>query len=1192
VVAVVNSGASGGDLVYLITNDANELLNFSFTPSFDLENAGVGICRIWSLTYQGDLLIAPGTNIITSELADGCFELSSDFVTVVRTTPNGGSVATSEGDTEISLCPTDGLMDVFTFVSTGADGANFTFIITDEDNNILNVPAGDMADFEGAGIGVCRVWGLSYAGELTAAMGDNLSGPLASECSSLSDNFVTVTRATPIGGTVSLVNGSTAATVCPGDGIADVLSFRSEGGVGDNGAWLVTDDTGMIIGIPASASLDFESVEPGVCRIYSIVYSGQLTAMMGGNINDSELASGCFTLSDNFITVNRLNASTGTISTEDGETEILACPGDAIPDPFRFDSTGTNLDNFNYVVTDTNNVVFFVAFTDRIDFEQLPEGVCRVHGLGYNGIIIAEAGDAGAGELSTACSALCENFVTVIREDVVGGSISLNGGGDAITTCPGDGIADVLNFNSVGATGTNFQYVVTDTNDVVLALVDGSTFDFEPAGVGICRVWGFAFAGNASVMVGDTFTSVDLADGCFALADNFITVTREVPVSGAVSLIDGSTSVDVCSGVDSEPTLEFISGPSAGDYIFIIVQADSFALLGIMDTFNFNNAQAGTYAVYGLAYSGNLSLIPGQNIFTTDLATSCFDLSDNFVTVNVERVDGGDILGNGAEELYFCPDNQNDGLVRFSTNSGEADTLYRYVIATSTDVIISVVPAGQDSFDFGSLPLQELKVWAISYTGDFLAAPGLSLQFSPLATGCADLSSNCIRILNDTPEAGEISFDNVPGTGLACTIDGDGTISVSTTSESLTGYAVIVTDTFDIVQLVSLNPGSVDLGSLPEGPYRVYGLAYTGNVTAAVGDDLELVALADNCYELTEEFLDVTQAGEINAGFLTNITTEGTGDTITFCIADGDNPIAVIEASVSGPNYRFIVTDEDGRIRATNLPSNIIPFQAFGPGVYRIYGFNFTGMSLVGINQNINSTILASGCGALTSNFITVIYQDPDGGMVTTADGETELEIEIVGSGNDATAIVAFTSNGAQGDNFMYLITDENNLLLATSVGPNIDFGPAGVGTCRVWGLSYSGNIIAGMGDDAATAELADACFSLSDNFVTIVRTDEVGFNDGVTDVNFDLTGELLMTARPNPAAGSVLYLDLESLGALPDGQLFVRDMNGAAYSVQTLVGGENSTTVQIDISQLPSGMYFVQLASQEGMQSVRFMKN
>jgi hypothetical protein len=175
----------------------------------------------------------------------------------------------------------------------------------------------------------------------------------------------------------------------------------------------------------------------------------------------------------------------------------------------------------------------------------------------------------------------------------------------------------------------------------------------------------------------------------------------------------------------------------------------------------------------------------------------------------------------------------------------------------------------------------------------------------------------------------------------------------------------------------------------------------------------------------------------------------------------------------------------------------------------------------------------------------------------------------------------------------MYLVTNETNELLATTPGPNIDFGPAGVGTCRVWALSYSGNIIVGMGDDAASAVLTDGCFDLSDNFVTVVRVDEVGFTgEDAPEQGSGLIGALLMTARPNPASGNVLFLDLESFEAIPGGEIFVRNMNGTSFSVQTLAGGENSATVQIDISQLPSGMYFVQLASEQGMQSVRFMKN
>jgi hypothetical protein len=1114
---------------------------------------------------------------------------------------------------------------------------------------------------------------------------------------------VTVTRELPTGGTVSLDNGATEATVCPGDGVADVLTFVSEGSIGENFVFVITDGNGSILGFPASASVNFDEVPPGTCRVYGLTYSGSLTANVSDDINGTNLSTGCYALSDNFITVVRLDATTGPISTEAGETEVLACPGDAFPDVFRFDSTGTSLTNFNYLVTDANNAVIFVAFTDRIDFEQLPDGVCRVYGLGYDGIVSASPGDiAGEDQLATQCYALSENFVTVTkslpeggtiatidgldavsvcsmdgiadlvevvstgavgvgftyvvttdeniildigtgpqfdfdaapfgvcriwgwadqgdltamagddastamlstscfdlsdnfvtvtREDILGGEVALSSGATEVSTCPSDGIADLLSFTNLGATGSNYQYIVTNEENEVLALVDGSSFDFDPAGPGVCRVWGFAYAGEVTLMVGDTVSTDNLASGCAALSDNFITVTREIPEGGSVSLIDGSNIIDVCSGVEDEAALQFITTSTSGSYTYLIAQ-DSIALTAIpSDSFNFNMAQSGVYQVFGLAYAGNLSISPGQNIFLTDLSNSCFELSDTFITVVVTEVDGATISGNGAEDLYFCPENLDDGFVRFTNTSGTPSDNYTYVITTASTqpVILAVIDA--DSFEFGNLPLMELRVYGICWSGEFLAGPGSSLVFSPLASECVDLSDNYVTIFNDTPEAGEISFDNVPGTGVSCTVNGDGSISVSTTSDSQTGYAVIITDTFNIVQLVSTDRTNVDLGSLPEGPYRVWGLAYTGGLLVQAGDDITIAVLADNCYELTTAFLDVQQGGAIDAGFLTNLTTVGTGDTIRWCVADGDNPIAVVEASLSGPNYRYIVTDVDGRVRATNLRSNIIPFQAFGPGEYRIYGFNFTGMSLVGINQNINTTLLATGCAVLSSNFITVIYVDPDAGMVTTTAGETEIEVEIAGSGMDATAIVSFMTTSDSLDIFVYVITTEDNMLLAVSENATIDFGLSGVGVCRVWGLAYTGEIIAGLNDDALTTVLTDGCFALSDNFVTVTRVDEVGFDSPDGDVRHDPISSLQMTARPNPASGDVVYLDIESLGSMPNGMVYVRDINGVAYSVQQLVSGGNATTLSLDISMLPAGMYFVQVATETGLQSVRFMK-
>jgi len=1313
VIEVVTTGSSGGDVLYVVTDGDNNILNFSESNSFNLEGAGLGNCRIWSLTYSGNPSVTPGEDIRSATLADGCFELSADFVEVFRIVPEGGTVSTDFGATEVSICPGDGFDDILNFVSDDATGENFIFSITDTNNVILGVTDGNMVNFDDFDFGVCRIWGLSYSGEIIASIGDTaFVDTLTTGCFGLSSNFVTVRKELPSAGVIGLRSGQNEVSVCAGDGVPDVLRFVTNGVRGDNFAYIITDVEGNILGFPPTARIDFDDVGPGICRVYSFVYVGDILAGVGDNI-DSELASGCFHLSENFIQVNRDGATTGPISTENGQTEIMVCPGDAQPDFVRFDSTGTTLQNFNYLITDTNGIVIRVAFTDRIDFENLPVGTCRVYGLGYSGIVSASPGDmiemdqlatqcfklsdnfvtinkqlpeggsiatstgdvevtlcsgdgvpdivtvevtgnsgenyafilsteqdivlatstdnefdfdsfdfgscrirgvsyqgeleveigdnAGLDRLSSGCFDLSDNFIVVTRAGVSGGSISIDGGETEAFTCPGDGTADVLSFvNDLSAT-TDYQYVVTDEDNIILALVDGERFDFEPAGTGVCRVWGFAFAGEITAVVGENAATANLASGCFELSDNFITVVRAEPDGGSVSLEDGRFEEDVCSGVDSEPVLNFITTSTSAGYTYLIVQ-DSLLLTAISDTFNFNMADAGVYQVFGLAYTGSLTLTPVTNIFTDQLATSCFDLSETFVNVNVTEVDGGSILGNGAEEVFLCPETMemDAGIVALTTSSSRADENYRYVITTTTRVILSVVPDGATDFDFGSLPLMELKVFGISYTGEFLAGPGFSLDGTPLATGCVDISDNCLLVLNDTPQGGVISFDNVPANNISCTVDGNGSVSISSTSDSFTGYAGVVTDTNNVILLVSADANEIDLGSLPQDAvYRVWGLAYTGNLTARVGDVISDVALADNCFELSENSLEVTQGGSISAGTIINDTTEGTGDTITWCLPD-DTPIAVINASVNSPNYRYIITEEDGTVRATNLPGNIIPFTTFEPGTYRIYGFNFTGMSLIGINQNINTTLLSTECAALTSNFLTINLVDPDGGMLTAADGSTEVEVVINGTGGAATAFVDFTNDSDSSYNYTYLITDDNNMVLALSNENRFNFGPAGVGVCRVWGVAYTGNLTASPNDVITEAILADGCFELSANFVQVTRVEEIQ-TGGVIDTentavetNIDITErtEINLIARPNPTSGQTLYLDISTtFSTIPSGELSVRDINGIAYTVRTLAGGGDEATVPLDISMLPPGMYFVQLATDAGLQSVRFMK-
>ena len=108
---------------------------------------------------------------------------------------DGGTVATAAQDTMVYTCAGDGEADSITFRHTTTAEALYSYIITDDQQQVLAVSDAGVADFEGAGVGTCRVYGISYTGTLTVAAGDYLPNtPLSDGCAALSENFITVVR--------------------------------------------------------------------------------------------------------------------------------------------------------------------------------------------------------------------------------------------------------------------------------------------------------------------------------------------------------------------------------------------------------------------------------------------------------------------------------------------------------------------------------------------------------------------------------------------------------------------------------------------------------------------------------------------------------------------------------------------------------------------------------------------------------------------------------------------------------------------------------------------------------------------------------------------------------------------------------------------------------------------------------------
>ncbi|MEL6988781.1 MAG: hypothetical protein AAGK97_13280, partial [Bacteroidota bacterium] len=378
---VNNMGDSSG---WIITDADANILALPAAPPFDLDGAGPGVCLIWHISYEADIMgLMVGNN--ASNLS-GCFNLSNP-ITVNRFEgmTNGGMISTTD-PTEI--CAGDGMGDPIDVTLNGNVGSNSAWVITDADANILALPPSPPFDLDGAGPGVCLIWHLSFEDGLVGAEVGNNASDLEG-CFALS-NAITVTRTGVDGGDLSLASGGNELTICAGDGAEDPFDVSLAGNIGSNSAWVITDADANILALPSAPPFDFDEAGPGICLVWHLSFEDGLTgAEVGMNASDLE---GCFDLS-NPVTVNRLEGMTegGTISTSD-PTEI--CAGDGVGDPIDVALDGNVGANSAWVITDADANILALPAAPPFDLDGAGPGVCLIWHLSFeDGLVGAEVGN-------------------------------------------------------------------------------------------------------------------------------------------------------------------------------------------------------------------------------------------------------------------------------------------------------------------------------------------------------------------------------------------------------------------------------------------------------------------------------------------------------------------------------------------------------------------------------------------------------------------------------------------------------------------------------------------------------------------------------------------------------------------------------------------------------------------------------
>jgi len=427
----------------------------------------------------------------------------------------------------------DGVADMvsgITIDDSNAIGANSTWVITDDQGNILGLPP-TLTDVEGvnfddAGAGVCFIWYLRFEDGLVGAeVGmntSNLDGTF-----DLS-NSIQVTRNKTNAGV--LTGGPYEFTV---DGTPDMvtgLSLDSSDASGSNSTYVITDADGNILGMPptleALEGVDFDGAGAGVCLIWYLRYEdGLVGAEVGMNANDLD---GCFSLS-NSVTVTRLQgANAGTIA---GGPYDFCIDGTAdMVSGISLDSANTSGDNSTWVITDDQGNILGLPPTldavEGVDFDGAGAGVCLIWYLRYNGTITGAEVGMNANDLAGDYD--LSNALTVTRSKTEAGVLS---GGPYNFTI--DGTSDFVSgitLDNTNVSGSLSTYVITDADGNILGMpptleaVEG--VDFDGAGVGVCLIWYLRYEdGLTGAEIG--MNANDLA-GCFDLS-NAITVNRTMP---------------------------------------------------------------------------------------------------------------------------------------------------------------------------------------------------------------------------------------------------------------------------------------------------------------------------------------------------------------------------------------------------------------------------------------------------------------------------------------------------------------------------------------------------------------------------------------------------------------------------------------------------------------------------------------
>jgi len=554
------------------------------------------------------------------------------------------------------------------------------------------------------------------------------------------------------------------------------------------------------------------------------------------------------------------------------------------------------------------------------------------------------------------------------------------------------------------------------------------------------------------------------------------------------------------------------------------------------DSQDFDPAGLGACGVYGLSYTGNLTVAMGDDLFGgQDLSDGCFDLSDNSIVVtrvedqaveaqlfvssnNQTKVGTYGVLADGSViQGSFDPiaAMDSDGIHYDKDN----DVLYQ---VNRTDNVVNLYT------NVSTNP----TLAVISSANDFANARGITVSGNKLVVADDVDDANKFVVYDITPTT--IMLDKVLDADInlwGIHADGDRMIAIVDNSNGVAIY-----DDFFNQPAGAITPtATVMIADM----VRTHGLDYDAAddmlILTDVGSGMDdndgaLVVVRDFAVAGADGMVDASEQARVSGG------ADFLGNPVDVALDKANKRIYVAERANGG-----------GRLLGFNLPK-------LSGGIAPFYNSLYAGASSVFIPE--------SDCDFLT------------GGAVTFDDGSTMKDVTVNDGIDDELFFVSDVDAAAGGYSQTFVVTDgADGNILGVPGGNSVNFETSGTGACRVYNVSYTGTLMLAMGGNLFTDQISDGCGVISDNFLVTNRTENLVGNGGL---NAIASTSVVANIFPVPVTNR-LNVRVESTIEL-NGVVNIFNAAGSRILQDkvTLVKGEN--TLSFDVATFENGMYFVQL--------------